>query len=204
MSLWCGWWLGSFLLCGFKNNFHLNAVFLSALFLHSYLLTFLPSYLLSCILPLAFTDITTLPKTPQSYTQPRRPLSPGQKARAVNGLDALRQSTSTFDSSSYQDCADNLSVSRQLLAHFDGYNRIPRVNELRHKMSEIEYHLKSAVRRDLEGLTDSDHLDVMDLELTIQACKVVDALDDLFKQEVVNQFCRGRLDPYEQVCRQCS
>ena len=182
-------------MCGFKNNFHLNAVFLSALFLHS-------SYLLTAFL------VSSLPRSrshyasqnPPSYTQPRRPLPPGQKARAVNGLDALRQSTSTFDSSSYQDCADNLSVSRQLLAHFDGYNRIPRVNELRHKMSEIEYHLKSAVRRDLEGLTDSDHLDVMDLELTIQACKVVDALDDLFKQEVVNQFCRGRLDPYEQVC----
>ena len=39
----------------------------------------------------------------------------------------------------------------------------------------------------------------MDLDLTIKACRVVDSMDERFKMEVINQFCRGRLDPYEQV-----
>ena len=109
----------------------------------------------------------------------------------------------------YRDAANLLDAVKQLLSHFDTYDSIPFIAEIRAKVDIIQNDLKKHVHstfREIGQLVDS----VADASLMINdlpgnmkslsdACLVVDALGITCRKELLEEFVQVQLIPYEKL-----
>ncbi len=123
---------------------------------------------------------------------------------AVGQLELLAQEYQ------YRETANLLDAVKQLLAHFDKYNLIPLISDIRTRVDVIQIDLKKHVHyafREIGQLVDT----VSDLNSAVyselpgnmkslsDACLVVDALGILARKELLDEFVQLQLVPYEKL-----
>jgi hypothetical protein len=98
----------------------------------------------------------------------------------------------------YSEAANLLHAVNQLLAHFEGYAGIKKVDALREQVGEIRDALRTQVFEDFNRLSAQEgNPHPSQIETLLGACAVVDALGADVRREMIAWFCNWQFAPYK-------
>lgn len=98
----------------------------------------------------------------------------------------------------YAEAANLLHAVTQLLAHFQGYAGIKKVDALREQVGEIRDALRTQVFEDFNRLSAQEgNPHPSQIETLLGACAVVDALGADVRREMIAWFCNWQFAPYK-------
>eukprot|EP00898_Chlorokybus_atmophyticus_P008215 jgi/Chlat1/8395/Chrsp80S07907 len=120
-------------------------------------------------------------------------------AMLVSAVDQLQDMAANRQ---YSDAANLLEAVNQLSAHFETYQQIPKISELRSKFQNIKRNLRNAIFDDftaLKALSGAEETGVIIRERLAAACQVVDSLEPSVREELVSSICGKELLPYQQI-----
>ena len=107
----------------------------------------------------------------------------------------------------YRDAANLLNAVNQLSKHFEQYNGVPKVDELRKAVSDTRRALKAQVLQDFRDIQLPAESDVSgdapdyDRDQLHNACLVVDALGKEVRSRITERFCCDQLSEYDGIFR---
>ncbi|GAQ83207.1 vacuolar protein sorting-associated protein 53 [Klebsormidium nitens] len=100
----------------------------------------------------------------------------------------------------YKDAAGQLEAVNQLVSHFQAYQEIPKISELRSKFDNVKQTLKSHIFSDFSSLNTTNLKENPQLQQQLaDSCLVVDALDAAVKEELIQNICSKELNAYQQI-----
>jgi hypothetical protein len=116
-------------------------------------------------------------------------------------MSAIQNLQETADSRDYRETANLLEAVNQLASHFESFNQIPKVYELRGQLSAIKSALRATIFDDFIHATarDMNELDGETLGKLTHACRVVEAIDPHVKDELVSRICNKEMSAYQQI-----
>ena len=107
----------------------------------------------------------------------------------------------------YRDAANLLNAVNQLSKHFEQYNGVPKVDELRKAVTDTRRALKAQVLQDFRDIQLPAESDVSgdtpdyDRDQLHNACLVVDALGKEVRSRITERFCCDQLSEYDGIFR---
>ena len=115
-------------------------------------------------------------------------------------MGAIQNLQEVADKRDYRETANLLEAVNQLASHFESFNQIPKVCELRGQLSAIKSGLRATIFDDFvyatarEGEISPELLDKLG-----HACRVVEAIDPHVKDELVSRICNKEMGAYQQI-----
>eukprot|EP00963_Diacronema_lutheri_P002401 scaffold155_cov347-Pavlova_lutheri.AAC.80 len=119
-------------------------------------------------------------------------------------VSAVEQLQGMADRREYRDAASLLEAVNQLVAFFEPFSSVPRVEELRNTHKNIKTQLRSYIQHDFSTLAvqaspENDAEYQREKGVLSDACLVVDALEPQVKEEIVSSICNRELGSYAQI-----
>lgn len=113
----------------------------------------------------------------------------------VNAVDQLQLSVERHE---YGEAAHLLEAVQQLSSHFQSYTHIPKVAELKGRLTALERSLQINTLREFELLGEEPPSPLL-LERLRSCCMVVEALGYQARDELIDAVCRREMGVYTQI-----
>lgn len=119
-------------------------------------------------------------------------------------VSAVEQLQGMADRREYKDAASLLEAVNQLVAFFEPFSSVPRVEELRNTHKNIKAQLRSYIHHDFSTLAvqasaENDVQFQREKSVLCDACLVVEGLEPQVKEEIVSSICNRELGSYAQI-----
>jgi len=114
-------------------------------------------------------------------------------------MSAIQNLQEVADKRDYRETANLLEAVNQLASHFESFNQIPKVCELRGQLSAIKSGLRATIFDDFIYATAKEDIPPETLDKLSHACRVVEAIDAHVKDELVSRICNKEMSAYQQI-----
>ena len=114
-------------------------------------------------------------------------------------MGAIQNLQEVADKRDYRETANLLEAVNQLASHFESFNQIPKVCELRGQLSAIKSGLRAIIFDDFIYATARDEISPETIDKLTHACRVVEAIDSHVKDELISRICNKEMSAYQQI-----